>query len=251
MKNSISRKVSTLAATLAIALPLTFIRPAVAQSNVSGNVTDVTSSTNSAALVIGNGSSAALGGVQIAQSNFSGTALATTTALNSAALVIGNNSGANIGGIEVANQSDVSGTLTAVTTSTNSAALVIGNNSRAAIGGVGVDSSKFSGTALSTTTSLNSAALVIGNGSETNIGGIDVKNHSDVSGGALTGCDGVYQLGGACDRQQLPGAAIGRYPRRKLQGQWCCDLHDSLHSNSAALVIGNNSRASIGGTSVR
>src|SRR5258708_15991395 len=135
MKTITSRRVSTLAATLAIALPLTFIPPAAAQSDVSGTMTDVTTSTNSAALVIGNGSSAALGGIRVAGSKFSGTALSTTTALNSAALVIGNGSEANIGGIDVTNHSDVSGNLTAVTTSTNSAALLIGNNSKAPIGG--------------------------------------------------------------------------------------------------------------------
>ena len=57
-----------------------------ADSDVRGTLIDTTTATNSAALAIGNGASASIGGIAIENSKFSGTAIATTTATNSVAL---------------------------------------------------------------------------------------------------------------------------------------------------------------------
>src|SRR5258708_2324791 len=94
MKNSTSRKLSTLAITLTIALLLTIIPSAVAQSNVSGKVTDVTMNDGP----ISNGYPAAFGGSLVEVSRFTRTA----------ALVIGNASTARIGDIDVTGHSDLS-----------------------------------------------------------------------------------------------------------------------------------------------
>src|SRR4029434_10350956 len=78
-----------------------------------------------------------------------------TIAVNSAALVIGNGSRANIGGIFIEG-SKVIGKTTAATTWITSAALGIGSGTNANIGGVSVQSSAFNGFASSRTTSVNS-----------------------------------------------------------------------------------------------
>jgi hypothetical protein len=96
MKNSTSRKVITLATTLAIALPLT-INPAIAQSDASSKSIDITTAVNGGP-IIGNGSPAAFGGSPVEVSRFRGTA----------ALAIGNDSTVRIGDIDVKGHSDLS-----------------------------------------------------------------------------------------------------------------------------------------------
>src|ERR1700722_19673737 len=80
------------------------------QSDVRGRLFETTTTMNSAALAIGGGASAGIGGISAASSKFNGTAVSTTTAVNSAALAIGGNASARLGGIEMKGGSDVSGT---------------------------------------------------------------------------------------------------------------------------------------------
>src|ERR1035441_3777369 len=67
-----------------------------AQSDVRGQLFDTTTAANSAALAIGSGASAGIGGIVFAKSKFNGTAVSTTTAANSAALAIGDNASARL-----------------------------------------------------------------------------------------------------------------------------------------------------------
>src|SRR5689334_1071087 len=63
---------------------------ASAQSNISGQLYDVSTSTNSVAGAIGNNATAAIGSIAMDNSTFSGRAISTATSVNSAALAIGN-----------------------------------------------------------------------------------------------------------------------------------------------------------------
>jgi len=65
----------------------------VKNSDVQATLIDTTTATNSAALAIGNGASASIGGIVIENSKFAAT--------NSAALAIGNGAAARIGGISI------------------------------------------------------------------------------------------------------------------------------------------------------
>ena len=102
MKSSPSGKVSTLAATLTIAFPLTLIPPAVAQSDVRGKLTDVTTAINDGP-IISNAPPAPLDRIPVA-----GSIIGAGLTVNSAVLAIGNYSNAHMRPIDLKGHCDLS-----------------------------------------------------------------------------------------------------------------------------------------------
>src|SRR6266700_477888 len=99
-------------ANLSILPALLFIASGVlsAQSAVTGTINSATIVNNGAALAVGTGSYAGLGGAYIQGSKFNGTLNDTSTLNNVAALGVGTNAAAWVAGTAITANSDVSGT---------------------------------------------------------------------------------------------------------------------------------------------